>query len=113
MTTSVAMTAQYASGIPTRRASNTDNVAATAVRTACHTDGRFSCFQIQSFIGAIMSSARLDWQALNGSRQLCLTGRPGCQPYGNWCSPGKLPTDRDRLVTCLPAIVESNRGELR
>src|SRR5215831_20229370 len=50
MTTSVAMTAQYASGNPTSRASNTESVAATAVRTACATDGRFSSFQVQSFM---------------------------------------------------------------
>src|SRR5262249_3154872 len=63
MTTSVAMTAQYASGIPTSRASNTENVAATAVRTACHTDGRFSSFQLHSFISAIISGAGCTWQA--------------------------------------------------
>jgi len=50
MTTSEAMTAQHASGIPTNRASNTESVAAIAVRTACHTDGRFSSCQVQSFI---------------------------------------------------------------
>src|SRR5262249_12452681 len=50
MTTRVAMTAQYASGNLTNRATNTESVAATAVRTACPTDGRFSSFQVQSFI---------------------------------------------------------------
>src|SRR5215475_15511048 len=52
MTTSVAMTAQYASCVLSSRASNTESVAAIVVRTACHTDGRFSCFQVQSFIPA-------------------------------------------------------------
>ena len=52
MTTTVAMTAQYASGILTSRASNTESVAATAVLMACATDGRFSFFQVQSFIPA-------------------------------------------------------------
>src|SRR5262245_53847490 len=50
MTTRVAMTAKYASGNRSSRASDTESVAATAVRTACHTDGRFSSFQVQSFI---------------------------------------------------------------
>src|SRR5262249_16750330 len=50
ITTRVAVTAQYASGNRISRASNTESVGATAVRTACHTDGRFSSFQVQSFI---------------------------------------------------------------
>src|SRR5215472_15745004 len=50
ITTRVAMTAQYASGNLTIRATNTESVAAIAVRTACHTDGRFSSLQVQSFI---------------------------------------------------------------
>src|SRR5262245_10700322 len=50
MTTRVAITAQYSSGNLISRASNTESVAAAAVRTACHTDGRFSSFQVQSFI---------------------------------------------------------------
>src|SRR5215471_18622720 len=66
MTTSVAMTAQYASGNPTRRASNTESVVATAVRTACHIDGRFSFFQVQSFI--VQSSP-----ALRGYGKLALS----------------------------------------
>src|SRR5262249_20117936 len=63
MTTSVAMTAQYASGIPTSRASNTESVAAAAVRTACHTDGRFSFFQLQSFITQSSRGTGPYWQA--------------------------------------------------
>ena len=50
MTTTVAITAQYASGNPTSRPSNIEIVAASAVRKACDSDGRFSRFQVQSFI---------------------------------------------------------------
>src|SRR4029077_13349505 len=50
MTTTVAITAQYASGNPTSRPSNIEIVAASAVRKACDSDGRFSLFQVQSFI---------------------------------------------------------------
>src|SRR6476661_1134651 len=50
ITTIVAMTAQYASGIRTSRASNTASVAAIVVRIACAIDGRFSFFALQSFI---------------------------------------------------------------
>src|SRR6516164_5669612 len=62
ITTSVAMTAQYASGIPSGRASNTESVAAIAVRNACDIDGRFSCFQLQSFIFQIISRFASCWQ---------------------------------------------------
>jgi hypothetical protein len=41
MATKVAIAAQYASGICTSRAIITDTVAATAVRVACATEGRF------------------------------------------------------------------------
>src|SRR5262249_1364292 len=69
MTTRVAMTAQYASGNPTSRATNTESVAATAVRTACHTDGRFSSLQVQSFITPIISGRVWMWQACGTASQ--------------------------------------------
>src|SRR4029077_8972783 len=56
MTTTVAIAAQYASGNPTSRPSNIEIVAATAVRKACDSDGRFSLFQLQSFINESSSS---------------------------------------------------------
>src|SRR5512140_3536872 len=50
MTTTAAIAAQYASDNPTSRPSNIEIVAASAVRKACASDGRFSLFQVQSFI---------------------------------------------------------------
>jgi hypothetical protein len=50
MTTTVAIAAQYASGNPTNRPSNIEIVAAAVVRKACDSDGRFSFFQLHSFI---------------------------------------------------------------
>src|SRR5439155_18672524 len=50
MTTNVAIAAQYASGICTRRAIMTDTVAATAARTACVIEGRSFLSQAQNFI---------------------------------------------------------------
>ncbi|MGC2713406.1 MAG: hypothetical protein WA366_08505, partial [Pseudolabrys sp.] len=52
ITTTVAIAAQYASGNPISRPSNIEIVAATAVRKAWDSDGRFSLFQVQSFIAA-------------------------------------------------------------
>ncbi len=52
MTTTVAIAAQYASGNPPSRPSNIEIVAASAVRKACDSDGRFSRFQVQSFMAA-------------------------------------------------------------
>jgi len=54
MTTTVAIAAQYASGNPTSRPSNIEIVAATVVRKACDSDGRFSLFQLQSFMEEII-----------------------------------------------------------
>src|SRR5262247_2001615 len=48
--TSVAIAAQYASGIPNSRATRSDRVAAAAVRTECIAEGRFSVFHFQSFV---------------------------------------------------------------
>jgi hypothetical protein len=55
MTTTVAITAQYASGNPTSRPSNIEIVAAIAVRKACDSVGRFSRFQVQNFINELSS----------------------------------------------------------
>ena len=65
MTTTVAIAAQYASGNPTIRPSNIEIVAATVVRKACDSDGRFSLFQVQSFMEEIIFSAGLPWQGRN------------------------------------------------
>jgi hypothetical protein len=69
ITTSVAIAAQYASGIPISRATQTETVAAAAVLIECVADGRFSFFQLQSFIGAMMSSVRRWWQACAKQRK--------------------------------------------
>jgi len=63
MTTTVAIAAQYASGNPTSRPSNIETVAASAVRKACDSDGRFSRFQVQSFMPLIISGFGCGWQA--------------------------------------------------
>src|SRR6185295_9613599 len=65
MTTTVAIAAQYASGNPTSRPSNIEIVAASAVRKACDSDGRFSLFQVQSFMEEIIFAADVPWQGHN------------------------------------------------
>src|SRR3954462_4673295 len=62
ITTSVAIAAQYASGIWTRRATITDAVAARAVRTECPIEGRFSFCQLQSFMPGMILLANQSWQ---------------------------------------------------
>jgi len=66
ITRSVAIAAQYASGIPMSRATHTETVAASAVRMECIAEGRFSFSQLQSFIGAIISGIACTWQACDG-----------------------------------------------
>ena len=58
MTTTVAIAAQYASGNPTSRPSNIEIVAATIVRKACDSDGRFFFFQRHSFMEEIIFVCR-------------------------------------------------------
>ena len=67
MTTTVAIAAQYASGNPTSRPSSIAIVAASAVRKACDSDGRFSRFQAQSFMAA--NHLRI-WLRLASSRSI-------------------------------------------
>src|SRR5580765_2374023 len=62
ITTRVAIAAQYASGICTRRATTTDTVAAAAVRTECPIEGRFSFCQLQSFMSRMILLANQSWQ---------------------------------------------------
>jgi hypothetical protein len=50
ITTIVAIADQYGSDVLSRRANTIESVAATAMRNACGSDGRFSFFGVQSFI---------------------------------------------------------------
>src|SRR4029077_14471810 len=70
MTTTVAIAAQYASGNPTNRPSNIEIVAATVVRKACDSDGRFSRFQVKSFMEESSSlAARISKITIDASTQ--------------------------------------------
>ena len=57
ITTSVEIAAQYASGIPISRATQTETVGAAAVLIECIPDGRFPFFQFQSFMHRIISGS--------------------------------------------------------
>ena len=70
MTTTVAIAAQYDSGNPTSRPSSIEIVAATVVRKACDSDGRFSLFQLQSFMEEIIFACGSHWQDHNRCRAL-------------------------------------------